>query len=98
MPRTKAANTKPQPKKGAQTDIKGTRKVVKVIEDAATEYVRCRDIRMEATPPEVQAKQTLIERMQKHGLEEYRLADGRLVVLKPESFKVQVKPAPELKD
>lgn len=94
----KKTAAKKQPKSGMQTDIEGTRKTDKRIESLATEYARATGVRQEATGPEVDAKANLIVAMQKANIVEYRMADGRLVQLKPESFKVSIKKAPEMKE
>ena len=49
--------------------------VIQEIEDAATEYENARDVRVEATKPEVKTKTRLIEIMMSNKRKSYRRGD-----------------------
>jgi hypothetical protein len=72
---------RPTAKKPKQAQIPGTeRKTVKEIDDAAAAYVEARDARKEAGEVEVEAKDSLIAVMKKHGVSVYRDVEANLVV------------------
>lgn len=78
-----------------QTEIPGTERVKnKAIAEAADTYRKARDRRVRATRPEVEAKQSLIDLMHKHGLAVYN--DGEIIVeIIPTKEKVKVRDAEE---
>lgn len=76
-----------------QTEIPGAEAVsIPELDRAAGAYVEARDARMALTPPEHEAKQKVIDLMQKHDVEEYVDEEAGLkLTLKAESFKLEVK-------
>lgn len=81
-----------RPRKAEQTEIPGTEFVtVPEIDDAAKNYVRIRDERMELTEDEVAASAKLLGLMKKHELTIYPLSDGRRVEIKHGDDKVKVR-------
>jgi hypothetical protein len=63
------------------------------IERAASSYSQARDERMELTEAEVKRQQALLVAMKKHGLEKYKLEDGRVVEIVAGDEKVKVRAA-----
>lgn len=105
MPRAKPKQkpkSKPQPlaivkTKPRQQDLPGmeNRRLAE-IHDAALTYAEARDDRIAASAPEIEAKQTLLELMNKHKLEHYKFENVEVdLVHEKESVKVKIKPEGE---
>lgn len=69
-------------KRAKQKTIPGTEEeFIREVEDAADNYVSCRDERMGLTVKEVEAKEKLIEVMHKYDLSVYKTSDGKVVTV-----------------
>ena len=75
-----------------QQKIPGTERTKHAdIEKAADHYAEIRDERMELTEREGKAQESRLAAMKKHGIESYKLDDGREVFVEHGDDKVKVR-------